>query len=166
MTNLKLILRTYSALRQMSPDDIALLETLRALNDNDRELLVETMTDKPATKKASRKSSKKSERASGMAAQLNKSLGQQRAVTTKDDNYDPEVERCTFLRDDGRVCFLLPDHNVHHMKSAQGFHPFVSAAPPAPNQSPANGGAGSITPNSVDGTDDAGIVHRGASGGD
>ena len=59
MTNLKLILRTYSALRQMSPDDIALLETLRGLNDGDRELMVETLQGKATGKKAGKKSSKK-----------------------------------------------------------------------------------------------------------
>lgn len=192
MTNLKLVLKVYTAYRQMSPDDIALLETLRALNESDREMLMETMAGKPATKKTATKtrtyqrceqcgktkghvfhkdssndgyhifqppvsSSKsqqlpsKSPRASGMAAQLNRSLAQQRAVTTtKDDDYDPDAERCTFPRDGGKVCFLLPDHNIHHMKSAQGFHPFQlsSDAPPAPASSPANGGASGSTVNS------------------
>lgn len=151
MTNLKLVLRTYSALRQMSPDDIALLETLRALNDGDRELMVETLAGKATAKKAGKKStskspqsSSKSPRASGMAAQLNKSLKEQREpMTTKDDDYDPEAERCTFVRGDGKLCYLLSDHNIHHMKTHPEYHEFESgksAAPPAPVLSPANGG--------------------------
>lgn len=178
MTNLKLVLRTYSALRQMSPDDIALLETLRALNDGDRELMVETLQGKAAARKAGKKSSTskssqsstKSPRASGMAAQLNKSLKQQQRepMTTKDDDYDPEAERCTFIRGDGKLCYLLSDHNVHHMKTHPEYHPFQlsTTAPPAPAPSSANGGVEPIIRNSVDGTDGAGTVAHGASGGD
>lgn len=59
MHNLKLILKTYSALRQMNPDDLALLETLRKFNDGEREAFVETLSDKPQ-KKSSKKSAGKS----------------------------------------------------------------------------------------------------------
>lgn len=144
MTNLKLILRTYSALRQMSPDDIALLETLRALNDGDRELMVETLQGKATGKKAGRKSStskssqssSKSSRASGMAAQLNKNLKQQREMT-KDDSYDGTP--CQHEFEHGGKCQRYPDHNVHHLQSDSLYHPFVSTAPPAPALSPVNG---------------------------
>lgn len=149
MTNLKLVLRTYSALRQMSPDDIALLEVLRALNDNDRELLLETMAGKPVGKKAGKKSSsKKSERASGMAAQLKERRGQREVVTTKDDNYnDGDDELCTRMigGEEGlEPCERPADHNIHHLKLHPGYHEFQpgkSTAPPAPVPSPANGAA-------------------------
>lgn len=42
--NLKLVLRTYSALRQLTDDESALLNTLRSLNDGERELLVESLS--------------------------------------------------------------------------------------------------------------------------
>lgn len=170
MTNLKLVLRTYSALRQMSPDDIALLETLRGLNDGDRELMVETLQGRATTRKVGKKptsksqqSSSKSPRASGIQAQLKERRQEQREpMTTKDDDYDPAAERCDFPRNGGKVCFLLPDHNIHHMKSAQGFHPFRSAsdAPPAPALSLANGGVGSTIANSGTEKDAASNVHH------
>lgn len=103
-------------------------------------------------KKASKKSSKseqsssKSSRASGIHAQLKERRQEQREpMTTKDDDYDPEAERCTFVRGDGKLCYLLSDHNVHHMKTHPEYHEFESgksAAPPAPARSPANGGVG------------------------
>lgn len=135
MTNLKLVLRTYSALRQMSPDDIALLETLRALNDNDRELLVEMMTDKPtakkAGKKAGKKSSKKSTRASSLGAAVKGRL-QQREPTVGGFADDTDMLRCS-------DCGSVSDDNVHHKRTDPNYHPFVSTAPPAPAPSPANG---------------------------
>lgn len=71
----------------------------------------------------------KSKRASGMAAQLNKSLESQRKATANDDDDDEnEYEHCQADRGEGRICYLLPDHNIHHLESAMGYHPFVSYA--------------------------------------
>lgn len=155
MTNLKLILRTYSALRQMSADDIALLETLRALNDNDRELLLDAMTDKPAGKKASKKSSTsksstKSSRASSLRGKIQGTAS--RTIT------GPACATCGNVEDH-------PDHDVGHYLSAHEFDAGKSAAPPAPAPSPANGGAGSTTANSEIAKDTASTVAHGASGG-
>lgn len=149
-TNLRLVLRTYSALRQMSPDDITLLETLRALNDNDRELLVEMMTDKPAGKKAGKKSSKKSTRASSLGAAVKDGL-RRREPTVGGFADDADMLRCTAIVDDNggeMECGETIDNNVHHKRTDPNYHPFVSIAPPAPALSPANGGAGSSTQNS------------------
>lgn len=170
--NIRAVLRTYSALRQMSPDDIALLETLRALNDNDRELLVEMMTDKPTGKKASKKPSTKSSlskspRATGIEQQLSKRREQGRAGTTSADDDDfPDLlgghEPCAFQYEAGVVCEAASDANVHHLQTDSLYHPFQPAAPPAPTQSPANGGAGSGTANSGIEKDDASnAVHTG-----
>ena len=79
--NLRNVLRTYSLLRQLSDDESALLATLRAMSDSERELLVESLQpDKGAGKKkaAAKKSAGKSPRASNMAATLGKNLAQQR----------------------------------------------------------------------------------------
>jgi len=54
--NLRNVLKTYSLLRSLTDDESALLETLRSLNDNDRELMVETLVPgKAAAKKATKK---------------------------------------------------------------------------------------------------------------
>lgn len=51
--NLKNVLKTYGLLRQLSDDETALLNTLRAMNDSERELLVESLSpEKPAKKPA------------------------------------------------------------------------------------------------------------------
>lgn len=133
MSNFSLILRTYTAMRQMSPDDLALLNTLRALNDVDRQKLIETMSDKPQ-KKSSKKSaggggrSSKSARAAGMAKTLNGNLSQRRQETIDDvvERDTEEPDRCHFIRADGNPCKLLPDHNIHHMTTANEYHEFQS----------------------------------------
>lgn len=124
--NIKSVLRTYSALRQMSPDDIALLETLRALNEGDRELMVETLQGKATGKKAGKKSASKSPRASGMAVQLKSRVNEQREAATKDITGESE-ERCTHSLSYG-VCGRLPDHNIHHLETHPHHHPFVSVS--------------------------------------
>lgn len=90
------------------------------------------------------KSSSKSQRASGMAAQLKSRTDEQRQATTNrtSANDDDNQQRCTVLRDDNKPCGLLPDHNVHHMKSARGYHPFESSndAPPAAGESLSSSG--------------------------
>jgi|SRR6185436_18436995 len=93
---------------------------------------------KPAKKK-SRKLRGKSVRAAGMAETLNRSLRQQRAITASTD--------C-------EMCDYDSDHNIHHLESMVGYHPFVapSTAPAADNQSSASNGAGSTTASSVDKT--------------
>lgn len=183
MTNLKLVLRTYSALRQMSPDDIALLETLRALNESDRELMVETLAGKAMGKKASKKSSKKSTRASSLGAAVKDGL-RRREPTVGGFADDTDMLRCS-------DCGAVSDDNVHHKRTDPNYHPFVSTAPPAPVSSPANGELSvpesstrktaplsrlensdkrdqnaSLSPaNSETPLDDAGTVAHGASGG-
>lgn len=119
--------------------------------------------------KSSQSSSTKSPRSSGMAAQLKSRVNEQReaATTTKDEDYDPDAERCMFPRGDRQWCYLLSDHNVHHMKTHPEYHPFQpsTTAPPAPARSPANGAQGSTTQNSETQPEDVGTVAHGASGG-
>lgn len=119
--NIKLVLSTYSKLRQLTDDETALLETLRRLNDSEREALVTTMQpQKPTTKKAGKKASK-STRATGMQAQLNKNMAQQRQA--KDDG------ACTYVLENGSVC-NTGDSNPIHDKSFgyTGYHPFTGSA--------------------------------------
>lgn len=181
MTNLKLVLRTYSALRQMSPDDIALLETLRGLNDGDRELMVETLQGKATAKKAGKKSStskssqssSRSPRASGIHAQLK----ERRQSATRDvigesgepDIFDAVAERrlqgCAWESSDG-PCFRSVDDNVHHKQGDPDYHEFVegkSTTPPTPAPSPANGAEGSTTQNSEASAASVGAVTGGSS---
>lgn len=71
---------------------------------------------------------KKSARASSIAERLPKPLGQ----GVKADEYggfadDTDIQRCTVIRDNGKPCNLLPDHNVHHMQTAMGYHEFEPA---------------------------------------
>lgn len=148
--NIKSVLRTYSLLRQLTDDEAALLETLRNFNDSEREAFVEALSDKPAGKKASKKASKKSARASSLGAAVKSGL-QRREPTVGGFTDDADMLRCTAMIDDNggeMECGETVDNNVHHKRTDPNFHPFVSTAPPAPAQSPANGGAESGTVNS------------------
>lgn len=153
----------------LNPGEIdLLLDELAPLPEPEPEVKRAKTRKKSSTSKSSQSSSK-SPRASGMEAQLKERRQEQREpMTTKDDDYDPEAERCTFVRGDRKVCYLLSDHNVHHMKTHPEYHEFESgksAAPPAPALSSANDGVGSTTANSGTGKVGAGTVAHGASGG-
>jgi len=122
--NLRNVLRTYSLLRALTDDESALLETLRGMNDTERELLVETLVPgKMVTKKAVKKGAGKSQRASGMAETLKKNLDSQRRVAKSPDDNDPN-EHCQKEFDGGFVCDEAADANVHHLRGATGYHEF------------------------------------------
>lgn len=170
--NVKLITRALHTLSLLSDEDYEMVLKFRALNEDERGLLITVLEpSKPAGKKASKKSSKsspssfKSPRATGIEQQLSKRREQGReaqgditvplaGVETQGETGNVRAsrdyespDRCSFVRDDGKRCLLLSDHNVHHMKSVYGYHPFVSVsdAPDAPAPSPANGGTGAGT---------------------
>lgn len=146
MNNFNLVLRTYTAMRQMTADDLALLNTLRALGDTDREKLIEAMSDKPQ-KKSSKKSaggggsgkakskhaSSLAEKVGGTLASIAKTVGgdddNARKIIDAMDHDDDGSGRCQAKRSDDRICMLLPDHNIHHLTTANEYHEFV--APPA-----------------------------------
>lgn len=171
--NVKQITRALHTLSLLSEEDYDLVLKLRALTEDERGLLMTVLEPlKPAMKKSSKKSSKsqqsssKSPRASGMAAQLNKSLKQQRE-TTKDGDYQGFAAACAheWITGSGRltICTMPADANVHHLKTHPDYHEFVegkSAAPPAPAPSPANGGATTSTANSEIAKDAASTAHH------
>lgn len=139
--NLRNVLRAYGLLRQLSDDESALLNILRALNDNDREQLVASMSDKPV-KKAGKKSAggggrgrsgSKSQRASGMAKTLNDNLSQRRQEALEDitgESGEPCVK-----------CNLRADANIHHLQTQDDYHEFV-APPTTTGKSDAQSAAG------------------------
>lgn len=148
----------------MSPGDITLLETLRGLNDGDRELMVETLQGKATAKKAGKKSStskssqssSKSPRASGMATQLSNRRQRRQKINEG---------ACTFILEDGAVCNTGDNNPIHDESFGYAhYHPFQpsTTAPPAPAPSPANGGATTSTANSATELDDvSNAVHAG-----
>lgn len=71
--NLKTVLRTYSLLRQLTEDETALLNTLRGMNDGERELLVESLSPQKGTGKGIKKrkpATSKSSRAQSLATAI------------------------------------------------------------------------------------------------
>lgn len=143
--NLRNVLRTYSLLRQLTDDESALLETLRTMNDSERELLVEVLSpQKSSSKKSSSKSAgkgAKSKRASGMQAQLNTRLaGQERRRQP--------MALCSYVSDDGddpTQCGESESSGIHDVAMGyRNYHPFQPPASTAERSSSANGGAGSI----------------------
>lgn len=147
--NLRNVLRTYALLRQLSDDETALLNTLRSMNDAERESLVVALSpEKSTTKRGAKKVSSKSSRASGMAAAINRSLSQQRQATKNDDrdnndaDNDPN-EHCQKEFPGGFVCNEPADANVHHLRGVTGYHEFDAgklSAQSAGERSSTNGG--------------------------
>lgn len=87
---------------------------------------------KPTKKKSSKKSAggggRKSTRSESLKQQISgrgQSLVQPSATATTDDTDDSTHTRCQFIRADGKLCFLLPDHNIHHLPTAMEYHGFV-----------------------------------------
>lgn len=157
--NLRNVLSAYSKLRQLTDDESALLETLRGLNDAERESLVLALQpEKTATKRAGRKSNKpasKSSRASGMAAAISGNLQAQREAAKNDDGKGMAGPLC-------QICGNFAQYE-DHFKPSPNYHEFdagKSAAQPARGKSSTNGGATTSTPSSETETADASSVHH------
>lgn len=122
--NVRLITKALHTLSLLSDEDYDLVLKLRALTEDERGLLMTVLEpQKPTTKKTGKKPSKKSERASGMAAQLNKTLKEQREAATKDDDEGFDMSRlCS-------KCAKLADNNIHHLESDPDYHLFIEYAP-------------------------------------
>lgn len=154
--NIRQVLKAFTALRQLTDDESALLETLRGMSETERESLVVALSpEKTATKRASRKSSRgasKSARASGMAAAIKNNL-QRREPTVGGFADDADMLHCS-------DCGAGSDDNVHHKRSDENYHPFVSTAQPARGKSSTNGGATSGTVSSETEREDVSNVHH------
>lgn len=88
---------------------------LRELGEADRGLLMERLgPQKPAARKSSKKAGKKSTRAQSLGEQL------RQRQTIKGN-----AAICT-------DCDYGSDHNIHHLESMTGHHPFQPAVPSAP----------------------------------
>lgn len=157
--NLRNVLRAYSHLRQLTDDESALLETLRAMNDSERELLVESLQDKPAAKKGSATT-----RVYEHCAQCDKTKGHSFHKDSSSDGYhefqSPQKssskskkaaslqrqiqgratgskDRCVFSLQTGddkyETCDAVENDPIHDETFGYaGYHPFQVAASPAP----------------------------------
>lgn len=134
--NLRNVLRAYSLLRQLSDDESALLETLRAMNDSERDLLVESLSPQPqkksSKKTAGSKSGGKSKHAESLQQQISgraQSVTQPPAAATADaDNSDVRCVKLIGGEKGLEPCEERADHNVHHLRTHPGYHEFQ---PPA-----------------------------------
>lgn len=198
--NFKLVLKTYSQLRQLTDDETALLNTLRGMSESERELFAEALapekpvkSSKSATKRkiekcgvegcgltrravlhkdssqagyhvfndpnghAQVKAAGKSKRAESLAEKIQ---GKARPASPEIGGFanDTDMQACV-------NCGRFSDENIHHLKTAQGYHPFVSSstAPPATQLSPTNGDGASIETGSEDVSD---AVHAVRGGGE
>lgn len=121
---------------------------------------------KPAKKARKKPASKKSPRASSLEQQIQTRA--RRGPTVSGFADDTDMQRCEFVRDDNKVCGLLPDHNVHHLQSAMGYHEFDAGKPTAPtasDSSSANGGASGGTASSGTQTESVAVAAGGSSDG-
>lgn len=128
--NWKLVLRIYGNLRQLTDDESALLSTLRAMNDTERELLVESLQpQKPAGKRAAKKSAGKSRKAASLGEAVKGNL-QRREPTVGGFADDVDHLRCTSRYDNAKgICNEAEDNPIHDPALGYGgYHEFV---PPA-----------------------------------
>lgn len=119
--NIRNVLKTYANLRQLTDDETALLNTLRQLNDTERELLVASLQPEKVIKRASKKPSK-SKRASGIESAISRSNATQTRLRRP----------CTYQVDDngGLVdCGEMQSNPIHDATFAYvGYHEFVPAS--------------------------------------
>lgn len=121
--NIKSVLRVYSQLRNLTDDETALLETLRAFTDAEREAFVEALQPQKTVKKASKKSASKSSRASGIAATIRGNLDQRRAAS--EPTNDPSLTGPTCAREG---CDWKAEDLIHDPKGGYaGYHEFQPA---------------------------------------
>lgn len=115
--NLKLVLRTYSALRQLTDDESALLSTLRNLNDSEREQLVESLAPVKGTGKGIKKT-RKPRTKSAHQQSLSSAIQKAGKGRVEDDAGDSDSDKCA-------KCNESMDHNLHHLKAHPDYHEFV-----------------------------------------
>lgn len=165
--NIRQVLKAFTALRQLTDDESALLETLRGATDAERELLVETLApQKVMTKRAGKKSASKGASKSARAQSLSGAIHRtpKPKVDSDADDVDPNAH-CQKEFAGGFICDEPADANVHHLRGATGYHEFdagKSSAPRAGAKSSTNGGAVATTANSGDETVSAGAVAGGS----
>lgn len=115
--NVKLITKALHTLSLLSEEDVTTVMNLRALSEEERELLITVLEpQKTATRKSSKKSSKggsKSSRASSLQQQLKATAS--RTIT------GPACGVCGNVEDH-------PDHDTAHYLSAHEFNTGKSAA--------------------------------------
>lgn len=118
--NVKLISKAIHTLSLLSDEDVQTVMSLRALSEDERQLLITVLEPPKATKKPARKSSVKSARASGMAAAIGRSVGQQR-----------HAPKCAAITNDviNEQCGAVEDDPIHDTKLATG-HAFRPATQP------------------------------------
>lgn len=148
--NFKRIIQFNNLRSQLTEQELTLADALRTATEAERELLVESLIPQKQAKKTI--TTRKAEHCAACdytkRHQVHKDVSRSdyhefqsskpksahaKSISsaiqrTPKSKVDDEDERCTVLRDDDKICGLLPDHNVHHMTSARGYHPFVSAA--------------------------------------
>lgn len=166
--NLRNVLKTYSLLRSLTDDESALVETFRTMADADRELLVQSLAPaKPAGKKPAKKpaitrvydhclrcgttkrdSSHKDE-SSPDYHQFQSSQGKSVRAASLAEQIKGTGKPSRPVQSLCMTCDYDSDHNIHHLESVDGYHPFTPPVPAAVHQSSANNGAAS-TASSVD----------------
>jgi len=154
--NLKTVLRTYALLRQLTDDETALLNTLRQMNESERELLVESLA--PAKVVSKKKATKKAASTSG-----NNRRGLPATTTIPPTGaIVGKYPMCT-------TCGHDEDYEDHAQPSPH-FHPFSLAgsttAPPATRRSSRNGQEQEQAQSSGTATAGAGDVQAASAGGE
>lgn len=160
--NIRNVLKTYSLLRTLSDDETALLNTLRGMNESERELLVTSLSPTPQKKttKKSNKGGSKSPRASSLQAQIQ---GRGKGKADGDDQF--AGHRCAAnLPVGGEPCTWFASDVIHSDTTYANYHPFVtpSSAPRAAGKSSsANGSQIESNPSSETEKEDVSVAAGG-----
>lgn len=145
---------------ELDDDDWELAVKLRGLTEHQREQFSTALGPARPAKKSSKKSVGKG---GGGKSQRVSSLQQRIQATTR--NLDGGVSKMRCVREG---CGEYADHNVHHLVTYEGYHPFElsAGAPLVSGQSSTNSTGNGSEANSATEKDAAGVAHHGASGGD
>lgn len=124
---------------------MSLVEQLHALEPDERNFILDLLVPEPepvskpqkkSSKKAAGKGGGKSKHASSLAEKVGGTLASiAKTAGGSDDNARKVIDtmdagsspRCQFTRYDGKLCLLLPDHNIHHLATHPEYHEFQPA---------------------------------------
>lgn len=115
--NYRAILKVYSAERRLTDDETAFLNTLRAMNDSERELLVESLSpEKPVSRARKKPAGKKSARAASLSEKIQGTAGPK--------SIDGGVSKMRCVQEG---CGEYADNPIHDsLMGYRGYHEFDS----------------------------------------
>lgn len=131
--NIRQVLKAFTALRQLTDDESALLETLRGATEAEREMIAETLLPQKTTAKRASKKSSKSALKSAHGQSISNAIQRTAKSRVGDSDNGDASGQCS-------DCGMTADMPIHDPDGGYlNYHPFVSAVLPEAHEASAGG---------------------------